>query len=249
MRIVIKINIPSIEEQIKISSFISDLDKQIKLLEKKNKYLRQYKDGVSQKIFDKKIWFKNSSQKLYPEWETMKLEEVLSIAKKVKPNEVNRDKIFTVRLHLKGIHKSKNTKNLSLGATYYKRSVGQFIYGKQNLFNGAFGIVPQEFDGWLTSGDIPSFDIKTDKILPEYLIQFIGRKSYYKKLEAIASGTGSKRIHENSFLGLKIELPSMEEQLKITEFLVDIDSNIESLNSIIELTKEYKKGLLQGMFV
>ncbi|WP_442923133.1 restriction endonuclease subunit S [Microcoleus sp. A006_D1] len=46
-----------------------------------------------------------------------------------------------------------------------------------------------------------------------------------------------------------IEVPSKEEQEKIADFLTAIDKKIEAIAQQIELTEQFKKGLLQKMLV
>jgi len=63
------------------------------------------------------------------------------------------------KLNIGGVIK-RSVKEDTKGATkYYIRHKGQFIYGKQNLFKGAFGVVPIELDGYESSSDIPAFDV------------------------------------------------------------------------------------------
>jgi len=56
-------------------------------------------------------------------------------------------------------------------------------------------------------------------------------------------------ITMTDFENLPIPFPSLEEQIKIANFLSAIDENIGLVNTKIEHTKAYKKGLLQRMFV
>ena len=48
---------------------------------------------------------------------------------------------------------------------------------------------------------------------------------------------------------LKIPYPSIKEQVKIAKFLSSIDTKIEQTQKALEKTKEFKKALLQQMFV
>jgi type I restriction enzyme S subunit len=48
---------------------------------------------------------------------------------------------------------------------------------------------------------------------------------------------------------IKIQIPCIEEQTKIANFLSRIDSKIEQTKQQLDSTKEFKKALLQQMFV
>ncbi|WP_370772812.1 restriction endonuclease subunit S [Clostridium sp.] len=246
----LKIIFPSLKEQERITNFLTKVDKIIEKQDEKVKNLENYKKGMMQKIFSQEIRFKDENGEEYPEWEEARLNNVLSIPEKIKTEIIEKDKLLTVKLHMQGIKVNKNVDTLNIGATvYYKRKAGQFIYGKQNFFNGAFGIVPEELDGYLSSGDIPALNINRDRIIPEYLINYIGRTEFYKKTENLSSGTGSKRIHEKTLLEIVINIPCVAEQERIANFLSNIDLVIDKENKKLEELKRWKKGLLQQMFV
>ena len=56
-------------------------------------------------------------------------------------------------------------------------------------------------------------------------------------------------LESPSFKAIKLNLPTIEEQKKIANFLSSIDKQIDLVSTQIENTKDFKKGLLQQMFV
>lgn len=245
-----KIGIPTLEEQQKIASFFSILDKKIEKQHEKIEMMKLFNNGIMQKIFSKKFRFKDENGEDFAEWLETDLSHLLKIPKKIVESSISRDKLLTVKLHRNGVRVNQNTDTLKLGSTtYYRRKAGQFIFGKQNFFNGAFDIIPDKYDGYLSSGDVPTLEFNKDIIVPSFLIFYLGRESFYKKTEGIASGTGSKRIHESTLLRIKIKLPSLEEQQKISSFLQSISSKLEKEQAKLSSLNQLKKGLMHQMFV
>lgn len=162
------------------------------------------------------------------------------------PNPKNR---ITVRLNVKGVEK-RPVKNDTEGATkYYTRSFNQFIYGKQNLFKGAFGIIPKELDGFETSSDLPCFDVDINRCKPEWILFFFKKGNFYKTLEKIARGAGSKRISPKDFFKIEIPLPSLDQQEVIlnkifstTNYGIYIEDEIFSQQNLL---KKLRQSILQ----
>ncbi|MBD09780.1 MAG: type I restriction endonuclease subunit S, partial [Flavobacteriaceae bacterium] len=71
-------------------------------------------------------------------------------------------------------------------------------------------------------------------------------KQLQRKLEGIRDG---KMISYKYFSEIKLPFPSKQEQQKIANYLSAIDSKIETVTQQIEATQQFKKGLLQQMFV
>lgn len=181
------------------------------------------------------------------EWKKHELSDFLSIPQKEKVVIKSTTDLMTVKLNLGGLVSSSG-KNLSLTATnYYMRYAGQFIYGKQNFFHGSMAIIPTEFEGKATSGDVPALDI--NNIDPNFLYYFLARPTYYKNKEAMALGTGSKRIHEKVLLTFDIIVPNkLIEQQKISTFMNKLDKLIALQEKKFNLLKAKKQYFLQNLF-
>ena len=57
------------------------------------------------------------------------------------------------------------------------------------------------------------------------------------------------KLNKSDMLDIKINLPCLDEQIKISSFLSLIDEKIEKEAKKLDLLNDYKKGLLQQMFV
>lgn len=239
---VMNIRIPSINEQKMIIRLLEEITKKEQLLESKYQQYQEFKKYLMQQIFTQKLRFDDNCQ-----YKTKQVKDFLIESKIEGIDDIN--KRLTVKLNLKGIT-VRESKTIEIeGATkQFIRKTGQFIYGKQNLHKGAFGIIPKELDGYLTSSDIPSFDFK-EGIEPKWFYYYFARKSFYEKLENLSTGTGSKRISPKEFLNIKIIVPEFKEQHKIVCLLEKFDEKINEISNQIVQMNMFKKSLLQQMFV
>ena len=71
------------------------------------------------------------------------------------------------------------------------------------------------------------------------------RRSVY----SISQGGTQIYVNFPSVKDLKFNLPSKTEQIKISNFLSSVDNKIEQVAKQLDETKQFKKALLQQMFV
>ncbi|MDV3954918.1 hypothetical protein CMT74_03395 [Elizabethkingia anophelis] len=159
-------------------------------------------------------------------------------------------KQVTIKLYGKGViqrgdelifGKDIGTKN------QFRISEGQFIMSKIDARNGAFGIVPAELEGAITTQDFLSYNINTEKILPEFFNLITGTKHFAELCQKASSGTtGRQRVDEKAFLGFRIPVPKISIQseilnryhLKLNESLTAAQNSEIELIKIIEVFKE-----------
>ncbi|MDA4923160.1 restriction endonuclease subunit S [Acinetobacter baumannii] len=245
----LKIDLPEIEEQTQIASFLSAVDEKISELTKKHELLSQYKQGMMQKLFSQQIRFKADDGSEFREWDKKQLSRILTESL-IKGSKGDKAKKLTVKLWGKGVVAKNEVFQGSENTQYYKRSKGQLIYGKLDFLNGAFGIIPDYLDGYESTIDAPAFDVNQEQCNSLFLFYRLLQKDFYKKNGDEADGSRkAKRINQKVFLAMSIDLPSLSEQTKIANFLSTIDQKIDKVSQQIEETKQWKKGLLQQMFV
>lgn len=246
------IRLPIQEEQEKIANFLSSIDKKISLTEEKLELFREYKRGVMQKIFSQELRFKDSEGNDYPEWEERKLGEI----SEVKDGTHDSPKYVSNGFPLVT---SKNVKNgkIDLNEVNYISKEDFDIINKRSkvskgdILMGMIGTI-----GNLAIVDREDFAIKNVALIKEksdlknnFLIYLLQSYVFHKKIALLNEGGTQKFISLGNIRNLLFFIPTLEEQQKIADFLSSIDSKIESIEKELEGLKEFKRGLLQQMFV
>ncbi|WP_457644721.1 restriction endonuclease subunit S [Persephonella sp.] len=245
----IKIHIPpTLKEQKKIADFLSLIDEKIQLQSQKIEKLENYKKGLMQKLLTGKLRFPEFKGK----WVERRLGDVLYELKKNKVPlyKLREYELLSVKLHTKGLEKTGKKPNITKkGRPYFIVEEGDILIGKQNFHYGSIGIVTKEFSGLITSNAILHLREKKN-VDKYYIVYYLSQFSFYKKIELLIGGTGQKEISKKELFNLKVIIPpTLEEQQKIADFLSVIDEKIELNKKKLEKLKEYKRGLLQKMFV
>ncbi|HZH69124.1 MAG TPA: restriction endonuclease subunit S [Flavobacteriaceae bacterium] len=255
----IKINIPNLEEQQKIATFLTSVDKKIDQLQQKKHLLEHYKKGVMQQLFSQQLRFKDDNGNDYPEWVEKRLgnigETLNGLTGKTKEDFV----IGKPYIQYKQIFDSSKINIRDCGLV----EVGENENQTKVQFGDAFFTTSSE-----TANEIGTTSVLLDEVDEMYLnsfcfglrisgeilnpsfSQFLFRSAgFRRKMIPLAQGSTRYNISKGSFLKLRINIPSLEEQTKIANFLSAIDTKIALVNTQIENTQLFKKGLLQQMFV
>lgn len=260
--------LPSYEEQTKIASFLSAVDEKIKQLTQKHELLSQYKQGMMQKLFSQQIRFKADDGGEFGEWEKLKFADSFNF---YQTNSYSRALLSEVgeimNIHYGDIHSKFST------LFDVSKEVVPFINGEvdtskisseQYLRVGDLVIADASEDYKDIGKTIEVIHLDNSKVvagLHTYIARPIkqcamGFNGYLmqtfevrEQIKTLATGISVLGISKTNLGKVELKIPCLEEQTKIANFLSSIDQKIEKVAQQIEQTKQWKKGLLQQMFV
>ena len=241
---------PSIDEQEKVAGCLGALNELLAEKVRKLSALWAYKAGLVAVLFPKEggVLPVLRFTKFEGDWKTKRIGDFLKESR-VEGGYGDEARKITVRLWGKGVVAKREALKGSRSTRYYKRKSGQFIYSKLDFLNQAFGIIPEDLDGYESTADLPSFDIGAG-LDGGFFLEYVKRDAFYKKNGEMADGgRKAKRIQVDDFLSFSIVTPREEgEQQSISACLSSIDDLIVEGAREIEAIRDHKLALVEKLF-
>ena len=227
------ISVPNIEEQEKIAGFLSKVDELINEYEGEVKDLEEQKKGLMQKIFSQQIRFKDSNNNPYPDWEETKLEEIYNFKYGLYNNNPDNGGQYPVygANGVIGGYTEYNAEN-SVIIGHMGAYAGSVLFEKNKHF--------VTYNGTITT--------------PKDINKLNSRYGYFLLLNLnirkICDGSGQPFLSYDTLNRIKAKVSkNIEEQEKIAKVLSKMDELIEEKKALLSDLQQFKKGLLQQMFV
>ena len=250
----ILISFPEKEEQTKIASFLSAVDEKISQLTQKHALLSQYKQGMMQKLFSQQIRFKADDGSEFGEWEEKTLGS-LGVFKSGQgfPEKYQGGKTGVPFFKVSDMNTYGNEKRMVVANNYVDADSilemkVKVILDESIIFAKVGAAVFLErkrlATNFLIDNNMMAFT-PDPKLNINFIKQFLDtiKFSNFVQVGALPSyNAGDLAI-------IPIHIPCVVEQTKIANFLSAIDQKIDVVAQQIEQTKQWKKGLLQQMFV
>jgi type I restriction enzyme S subunit len=247
----IELFFPNIEEQNKIANFLTSVDGKLNLLKEKKSLLEEYKKGIMQKIFNQELRFKDDNGNDFEDWEEKSLGEIAEIKRGAASQHLN-----YVNNSSDGIRLLRINDFLSDEAVYventkeiqrFKVKTGDLLIAGTGATAGIIFTVPEKFNNLPFSYNAPRIKILND--YNKFIYYYLKSDLILIQQKKLFVGNAQPFLDTNAMRGFRINLPSLKEQTKIANFLSAIDGKIDLVSVQIEEMQEYKKGLLQQMFV
>lgn len=246
--------INSQNEQTKIASFLTAVDEKLQALKKKKSLLEQYKKGVMQQLFSQELRFKDQQGNPFPDWEMKMLGEMISL---IVDNRGKTPPVSNIGIPLLEVNSIGNKEiNYNAVSKYvsietYDNWFRKYLDKGDILFstvgNTALCSYYNGSQAAVIAQNIVGLRFKKEfNLFMFYLLTETKNKNKFKQIEM---GAVQPSVKVSQMIDLFFNVPTKEEQTKIANFLSAIDEKINRTKIQIEQTQEWKKGLLQRMFV
>lgn len=261
---------PKIPEQQKIAAFLGAMDEKIDQLTRKKALLDEYKKGCMQRLFTRKLRFKDDQGNDFPDWDEATIGNTFDW---VRTNSLSREKLNYVadgevqNVHYGDIH-SKFHANFRQGqemVPYISGSVRD-DFAEGDFCKPGDVVIADASEDYADIGKAIEIVELSDTPLVAGLHTYIARPRDKKlvlgfagyllrsavmrrQIMRIAQGISVLGVSKSNLETLTLEMPHPDEQRKIADFLFAIDAKIGLVAEELSNAQNFKKGLLQQMFV
>ena len=247
-----RISSTTVKEQEKIAAFFSLIDKKIELQTEKVEELKNYKKGLMQKMFPRngetvpKLRFAGFTN----DWEKRKLEDEFYKVNERNDGSFGKEHWISVaKMYFQDPEKVQSnnidtrTYVMRYGDIAFEGNKSKsFKYGRFVVNDIGDGVVSELFPIYRHkksySNDFWKRAIQIDSIMAPIFSKCI-----------TSSGVSSNKLDDKHFLRQSIFVPDIEEQHKIGDYFKTLDKLITLQQRKLDALNEYKKGLLQQMFI
>ena len=240
-------HVPKLPEQQKIAAFLGAVDAKIGQLTREKALLEDYKKGCMQQLFTQKLRFKDDNGNDFPDWEEKKLGDIAKFFSGGTPKSSNVN-FYSGHIPFIG---SGDISAMSVSQFITEEAIssssaklierGDLLYALYGATSGAVAIA--KISGAINQAVLC---IRSDENTQFLLYWLTAEKE--KIVRTYLQG-GQGNLSAQIVKELKIALPHPDEQQKIADFLSAIDAKISLVADELRAAQDFKKGLLQQMFV
>ena len=246
---VMNIRIPSINEQKMIIRLLEEITKKEQLLESKYQQYQEFKKYLMQQIFTQKLRFADCTG----EWNLFKLGDIVELMRNgCSENQVSFETEFPVtRIETisKGILNFDKVGYVEKIDSSYLLQYGDILLSNINSLKYIGNCVFFDEDKPLYHGMNLMLMRFKDDFNKKYLFYYMKfYQQWFQKMACQAVNQAS--INQSSLKKFPFYIPpTIDEQNKIVNVIDDTEHKINSIEDQIIKMEEFKKGLLQQMFV
>ena len=249
----LKIFYPPYKEQLKIAKILSTWDEAIEKLEKLIEAKKLRKKGLMQQLLTGKKRF----EEFKDDWKEFYLEDlgVFSKGKGLSKKDLSEDGIPCVRYgelytqHHFYIKKYYSFITEEIAKTSKKLVNGDIIFAGSGEKLEDIGKCAAFLDNMkvYVGGDTIIMSPNKSLVYSEFFGFFLNSQCLRRQIYKLGQGHTVVHLYTKDIKRLRVKIPSLEEQKRISSILVTADKEIEVIKLEIEKLSKLKKGLMQQL--
>ena len=123
------------------------------------------------------------------------------------------------------------------------------IINKIWVRHGSVAVVTPEVAGCVGSNEFPTFEFRTERVLPRWVHWYSKTQALWNKCDALSQGTsGKNRIRPERFLTIEIPLPPLDDQRRIVARIDSLVTQIEYAAVTAQATDVVVSSLLLAAY-
>src|SRR5262249_34604178 len=237
-----EIELPGMEEQRKIADILLTWDRAVERAEMRVAAESRLKRGLLERLL---MGRKRLDDFACHKWESVRLGDVI-IESKLRNGGASAEKDFYAGAWCEGmVPTRKRISGESMGRCKVVRK-DWFIYDPMRLNTGSIA----KWSGAgsaLASPDHTVLKCDESRLDPEFLNHFCLSHQWTQFVESAGTGSVRLRVHFSDLASLKLALPPLEEQRRITAILNACDRELDLLRRQLAALKRQKHGLMQRL--
>ena len=246
-----KVTAPTLPEQKKIATFLWAVDEKLAALETQLASWQEFKRAMMQALFTQSLRFKADDGSSFSTWEEIKLGDIISLSTASSKSPYLKNGGQYGVADMGSVSRSGRLQiSKATDEAGDLLAIGELIMPKDDIGGG-------NIIGRVARIDVDESYVLSDhvycltptgadsKFLQFAINSFEVNKSFRRK----ANGTAQLSLSKKAVLEQLIKLPSLLEQKKIASYLSSLDAKTDALSDRLASTHEFKRGLLQKMFV
>ena len=231
------------------------IDKKIEKQKEFVELLKKYKRGLLSQIFSQKLRFKDDKGNDYPDWKEKRLGDItnqitygLNAASKEYDGENKYIRITDIDENTGKYNYLDIVSPDCKLSEEYKLKNNDLLFARTGASTGKTYLYDENDGKMYFAGFLIKFSIK-ENYCSNFIFYITQTFNYKKWVSIMSTRSGQPGINAKEYAKYEFLCPLYNEQIKISNIILKIDSIMKKENNLLNSYSDYKKGLLQKMFI
>lgn len=249
----IPLSLPTPVEQERIATAVASVDRKVALLREKREALENYKTGMLDRLFRRKLRFRRDDGSPFPDWGEAKLGQIATFAK---GRGISKDDVDgtgpTACIRYGEIYTTYGEQITSVASRTSVATNGLLMSRRGDVIIPASGETSLDIaraccvllDGVAIGGDINLLRTPLNGAFLAYFLTHARKR----EIARLAQGHSVVHLYAEHLKAIDVAVPHRDEPEKIVSALTALDKKINVIALSIDGVEDFRRGLIRGLY-